>query len=63
MVYFDVPKLLHLIKSHLFIFVFASFALGDRSKKKKKLWFRLNFALPACVLVSVLCFLVLHLVL
>ena len=26
-------KLLSLIKSHLFIFIFASFALGNRSKK------------------------------
>ena len=28
-----VQKLLSLIKSHLFIFIFASFALGNRSKK------------------------------
>ena len=30
---FAVQKLLSLIRSHLFIFVFISFALGDRSKK------------------------------
>ena len=29
---FAVPKLLSLISSHLFIFAFISFALGDRSK-------------------------------
>ena len=33
MVSFDVQKLLSLIRSHLFIFVFISITLGDRSKK------------------------------
>ena len=33
MVSFAVQKLLSLIRSHLFIFAFISFALGDRSKK------------------------------
>ena len=33
MVSFAVQKLLSLSKSHLFVFVFVSFALGDRSKK------------------------------
>ena len=33
MVSFAVQKLLSLIRSHLFIFAFVSFALGDRSKK------------------------------
>ena len=32
MVSFAVQKLLSLIRSHLFIFAFISFALGDRSK-------------------------------
>ena len=32
MIYFAVQKLLSLIRSHLFIFAFISFALGDRSK-------------------------------
>ena len=31
MVYFAVQKLLSLIRFHLFIFAFISFALGDRS--------------------------------
>ena len=35
MVSFAVQSLLSLIRSHLFIFAFVSFALGDRSKKKK----------------------------
>ena len=30
---FAVQKFLSLIRSHLFMFVFVSFALGDRSKK------------------------------
>ena len=30
--FLDVQKLLSLIRSNLFIFVFVSFALGDRSK-------------------------------
>ena len=34
MVSFAVQKLLSLIRCHLFIFAFISFALGDRSKKK-----------------------------
>ena len=33
MVSFAVQKLLSLIRSHLFIFAFVSFALGDGSKK------------------------------
>ena len=33
MVPFDVQKLLSLIRLHLFIFVFISITLGDRSKK------------------------------
>ena len=33
MVSFAVQKLLNLIRSHLLIFAFLSFALGDRSKK------------------------------
>ena len=33
MVPFDVQKLLSLIRFHLFIFVFISITLGDRSKK------------------------------
>ena len=32
-IYFTVQKLLGLIRSHLYIFIFISFALGDRSKK------------------------------
>ena len=35
MIFFAVQKLLSLIRSCLFIFVFISFTLGDRSKKKK----------------------------
>ena len=34
MVFFTLQKLWSLIRSHLFIFVFMSFALLDRSKKK-----------------------------
>ena len=33
MVSFAVQKLISLVRSHLFIFAFISFALGDRSKK------------------------------
>ena len=33
-VFFAMEKLLSLIRSHLYIFAFISFALGDRSKKK-----------------------------
>ena len=33
MVSFAVQKLLNLIRSHLFVFTFISFALGDQSKK------------------------------
>ena len=35
MISFAVQKLLGLISSQLFIFAFISFALGDKSKKKK----------------------------
>ena len=34
LVSFAVQKLLSLIRSHLFIFAFVSFALGERYKKK-----------------------------
>ena len=37
MVSFVVQKVLNLIRSHLFIFAFVSFALGDGSKKKKQI--------------------------
>ena len=33
MVFFAVHKLSNLLRSHLFIFVFVSFALGDGSKR------------------------------
>jgi len=42
---FAVQKLLSLIKSHLFIFGFVSFAEGDRSQKIL-LWFMSKSALP-----------------
>ena len=45
MVSFAAPKLLSLIRSHLFIFVFNSFALGDTSDKGL-LWFTLKSVLP-----------------
>ena len=35
---FTVQKLLHLIRSHLFIFTFISFTLGEKSKKKIIAW-------------------------
>ena len=38
MVSFALQKLLNLIRPHLFTFIFISFALGDRSKKRL-LWF------------------------
>ena len=40
-VFFAVQRFLSLIRSHLFIFVFISITLGDRSKKIL-LWFMLN---------------------
>ena len=55
MVSFAVQKLLNLIRSHLFIFAFVSFALGDRSKKYCYGLFCLYFPL------GVLWFLVFHL--
>ena len=45
MVSFAVQKLLSLIRSHLFIFTFISFALGEISKKIS-LWFMSKSALP-----------------
>ena len=42
---FAVQKLLNLIRSHLSIFAFVSFALGDRSKKVL-LWFMSKSVLP-----------------
>ena len=35
---FTVQKLLHLIRSHLFIFTFISFTLGEKLKKKIIAW-------------------------
>ena len=35
---FTVQKLLHFIRSHLFIFTFISFTLGEKSKKKIIAW-------------------------
>ena len=48
MVSFAVKKLLNLIRSHLLIFVFVFFALGDRSKK---------YCCNLCQRVFCLCFL------
>ena len=45
MVSFVMQKSLSLIRSHLFIFAFISFALGDRSKKVF-LWFMWKSVLP-----------------
>ena len=45
MVFFAVQKLLNLIRSHLYIFAFISFALGDRFKKIL-LWFMSKSVLP-----------------
>ena len=45
MVSFDVKKLLSLIRSHLFIFAFIYFALGNRSRKIL-LWLMLKSVLP-----------------
>ena len=45
MVSFTVLKLLSLIRFHLFVFAFISFALGDRSKKVL-LWFMSKNVLP-----------------
>ena len=45
MVSFAVQKLLSLIKSHLFIFVFISVTLGDRSKQIL-LWFMSKSVFP-----------------
>ena len=45
MISFAVQKLLSLIRSHLFVFTFASFALGDRSKKILQ-WFMSKSVLP-----------------
>ena len=59
MVSFAVQKLLSLIRSHLFIFVFVSFALRDRSKKYCYSLCQRMFCL--CFLLGVLWFLVSHL--
>ena len=48
MVSFTVQKLLSLIRSHLFIFVFISITLGDISKKIL-LWFMSKSVCSACV--------------
>ena len=50
MISFAVQKLLGLISSQLFIFAFISFALGDKSKKKKNHYY-------LCQRVFCLCFL------
>ena len=44
--WFPVQKLLSLIRSHLFVYAFISFALGDRSKKILLLWCMPKSALP-----------------
>ena len=59
MVSFAVQKLLSLISSHLFIFAFISFALGDVSKKYCYDLGQRVFCL--CFLLGVLWFPVLHL--
>ena len=60
MVSFAVQKLLSLIRSHLFIFDFISFALGDRSKNKNiDMIYIKEFCL--CFPLGVLWLLVLHL--
>ena len=56
---FAVRKLLSLIRSHLFIFAFISFALGDRSKKVCYVLCQRMFYL--CSLLGVLWFQVLYL--
>ena len=43
MVFFAVPKLLSLIRSHLFIFAILSFTLEDRSKNITMIFFFFNF--------------------
>ena len=52
-------KILSLVRSHLFVFVFASFALGNRSPKYSYNLCQRVFCL--CFLPGVLWFLVLHL--
>ena len=52
-------KLLSLIRSHLLIFVFISFTLGDRSKKQCYYLYERIFCL--CISLGVLWFVVLHL--
>ena len=47
MVSFAVQKLVSLIRSHLFIFVFISIALGD-CPKKTLVWFTSENVLPVC---------------
>ena len=60
MVSFVVQKLLSLIRSHLFIFAFISFVLGDRSKKIL-LWFMSKITLFHLCSLLVLWFQVLYL--
>ena len=59
MISFAVQKLLSLVRSHLFIFAFISFALGDRSKKCCYDLCQKAFCL--CLLLGVLWFPALHL--
>ena len=58
MAFFAVQKLLHLIRSHLFVFALISFALGDWSKKIL-LQFMCKNVLP---MFSSMSFMVLHLI-
>ena len=55
MVSFVVQKLWSFIRSHLFIFVFVFFALGDRSKKKILLQFISGFCLCFPLGVYIIC--------
>ena len=54
LVSFAVQKLLNLIRSHLFAFVFISFALGDRSKNNAMIYRICQRVFYVCSLLGVL---------
>ena len=56
---FAVQKLISFVRSHLFIFAFVSFALGDRSQKNISMIYVKECSL--CFPLGILWFLVLHL--